>query len=982
MSEHKLLKQAVQSALAIGATGSLVGMGAALAQTSAPANSTSSKATKLSQIIVTGSHIPRTSYATSQPVITITRQQIDATGFTSVGQILQNLSSAGASFNPQADFFIGPYSSGFESVNLHNLDAKRALILVNGHRWAPTLGGAVDLSSIPASIISRIEVLLDGASAIYGSDAVSGVINIITVKNFNGAEAHAYYGAYDAHGDGGGWDGKTKRYSVTLGTSSDNGGVLLSAGYRQFDPIWAGNRNISKEPLIGFGSDLYTTYTGNGYFKLSGNTNPNGLPCFTQACSGPLPPGTTPPDRVNWAPNHYLTIPSETWYGYAQGHYDLTDSITYSASLMYRDRNATQIISPTPLGLGATGFWFADGLPIGISGTNKYNPFGTDLVPAFSASSATYSAWCSKWGTGTGGGCQSNADLLTTFRMNPFALGYRTSVYDSSTWQFRTGFNGYFTLAGNQWSWDVSYGFSRNRVNTSLSGVQNTVNLQNALGPDAKCSATPGCVPLDVFDGQGGITSQMAQYVDTTLHNQAGVTQRDYTADVAGRFFNSWYAGSWGAAIGAEHLENNGFYSPDGIISSGNVTSNAFNPTEGKVTTNAEYGEITVPLASDLPMARKLSLDLANRWSQFKVKGGTGSGTAHAVTGRVGFKWQPIRTLLIRGTWSQSFREPSISEFFAGQAASYNNVVDPCISSAGTPPPGTYNCPSSSPTSTYGQVRVTFGGNPNLEPERATSRQIGFVWSPQFISGLDVNADYYKDEVISAVGTIPAQTIVNSCYLQNVTNYCNLINRRGPYISNILDLNLNTGSLKTNGWDVGLHYTFPTTPIGQFKLSYSANFVKDFISCNVLTATTDACVNYAGTGSGSSSYTVPKQRMNAGLSWSYGNWSAQWNVELIGKMYEPCANSVAIYFSPPYGWCSKYDANAGNLGVNELGTTVYHDVQASYTVSSWNTTFTVGINNLFAKDPPVSMTAFINNYLWYYYRIPGRFVYARVAVHF
>jgi len=983
MSEQILLKRAVKGALALGAAGSFAGGGVALAQTAAPAASTASGTTKLSQIVVTGSHIPRTSIATSQPVITISRQEIENTGFTTVGQILQNLSSAGASFNPQADFFIGPYSSGFEGINLKNLGAQRVLVLVDGHRWTPTLSGSVDLSSIPSSIIQRIEVLLDGASAIYGSDAVSGVINIITTKNFDGAEASAYVGEYDAHGDGGGWDGKTQKYSVTMGTSGDRGSVLLSAGYREFDPIWAGNRNISKEPLIGFGSTFYSSYTGDGYFQVAptSSATPGPAQCYyPNACSGPIPPGNSV-KYENYAPNHYLTIPSETWYGYTQGHFDLTDDITYSATMMYRDRNATQIISPTPLGLGASGFWFADGLPIGISGTNPYNPFGTDLVPAFSTSSPTYGAWCAKYGTGSGGGCQSNSDLLVSFRMNPAALGYRTAVYDSSTWYFRNGLNGYFSLFGNQWNWDVSYAFSRNRVDTSLQGgQQNTLALQRALGPASLCNATPNCVPLDVFDGQSGITNAMANYVDTTLHNRAGVNQRDYTADVGGHFWNSWYAGPWGVAAGYEHLEQDGFYSPDASVASGNVTSNAFNPTQGRITTDAQYGELEIPLANDVFLAKNLSVDIANRWSQFKVKGGTGSGKAHSSTGRIGFKWQPIESLLLRGTWSQSFREPSISEFFAGQAASYNNVVDPCINASGAPPYS--GCPSPSPTSNYGQVRVTFGGNPNLEPERATSRQIGFVWSPRFLQGLDLNADYYKVEVVSAVGTIPAQTIVNSCYQNNIQSYCNLINRRGPYISNILDLNLNTGSLKTNGWDIGLKYQFPTTPIGQFALSYSANFVKEFTSCNVLSATQSSCTDYAGVGTGSSAYTVPKQKMNAGLDWSYGPWSATWNVQLIGKMYEPCANSTATYASPPYGWCSKYDPNSPTLGVNELGTTIYHDVQASYNLKSWNTTFTLGINNVFQKDPPIAMTAFINNYLWYYYRIPGRFVYARVQVQF
>lgn len=997
MATSTLLRQAVRGALAVGAAGSLVGAGTALAQTQAPASSTSSQPTKLSKIIVTGSRIPRTSIATSQPVITISRQQIDATGFTTVGQILQNLSSAGASFNPQADFFIGPFSSGFEGINLYNLGSSRVLILVNGHRWIPTLDGAVDLASIPSAVVQRIEVLLDGASAIYGSDAVSGVINIITIKNFNGAKASAYLGEYDANGVGQGWDGKTQKYSVTFGSSNNKSGIVISAGYQESDPIWAGQRNISKEPLIGFGSQAYTNQTPGGSFAMGGTTFPSSLAsCFTSAgCAGPLsgpdanPRQFTAADAFNYAPNHYLTIPSETWYGYAQGHYDLSDNVTYTSVFTYRHVDSTQALSPTPFGLGASGFWYANGLPIGVSGTNPYNPFGTDLIPAFSSTTAVRPAWCAQYGTGGSGTCQKNSDLLTRLSMQPFALGHRTAQYNRDTWYFRNGLNGYFQLAGNQWTWNVGYSFGRTRVTTTLGGVINTVNLQKALGPLSGCQAAPGCVPLDIFGGQSQITPAMRNYVDTILHNEAGVDQRTMSGNVAGNFWNNWYAGPWGVAVGYQWMEVNGFYQPDSLISSGNVTSNAFNPTSGRVGTNAQYVELNVPLATNLPMAKNFSIDIANRWSQFHVTGDTGSSRSHASTGRLGFKWQPIQSLLVRGTWSQSFRVPSISEFFSGQAASYNNVVDPCISSSGAPPYP--NCPSSSPTKSYGQIRVTYGGNAALQPEQAITRQVGFVWSPTFLPGFNFNADYYKIEIDHAVGVIPAQQLVNGCYVGGLQNFCSQLTRRGPYLTNILDLNLNTGSLKTNGWTLGADYTFPTTPVGQFKLSFSANLVKEFTQCNVAAGAggtlTSSCINYAGTGSGSSSYIVPKQRMNLGVDWTYGPWAATWNMTLIGRMYENCAYSTAQYFSnPPYSWCSKYisgsTANGNLVGVNELGTTVYNDIQASYTYAPWKTTFTVGVNNVFNRNPPISMTNFINNYLFYYYRIPGRFLYGRISVSF
>ena len=260
MSTDTLLKQAVRGALAVGAAGSMVGAGVALAQTAPPAG-TAAGTTRLSNITVTGSHIPQTAIATSQPVISISRQQIDSTGYTNVGQLLTNLSSAGSSLTLNIN---NGNTSGLQTINLHDLGSQRVLVLVNGQRWIPTTGGNVDLTTIPLSVVDHVDVLLDGASAIYGSEAIAGVVNIITVKNYNGAEAHAYMGMFDGHADGGGWDGKTQKYSFTVGTSGDRAGILLSAGYYNTSPIWAGQRTISREPWIDFGTQLGSSGTPGG----------------------------------------------------------------------------------------------------------------------------------------------------------------------------------------------------------------------------------------------------------------------------------------------------------------------------------------------------------------------------------------------------------------------------------------------------------------------------------------------------------------------------------------------------------------------------------------------------------------------------------------------------------------------------------------------------------------------------------------------
>jgi len=996
MAEGKILRQAVKSTLAMGAVGTLAGAGTALAQTAAPAAATSGQ-TQLSRITVTGSHIPRTSIANAQPVISINRQQIDATGLTTVGDLLQNLSSSGSSLNVQ--FNNG--GNGMQLINLHDLGSQRVLVLVNGQRWVPTLFGAVDLTTIPLSVVDRIEVLLDGASAVYGSDAMAGVINIITKQNFDGAQANAYYGMYDGHGDGGGWDGKTQQYSFTVGTTGDRSSVLLSAGYYEQQAIWAGQRTISKEPYIGTGLTYGSPFTPGGNFWYFGPTGTSGPGCGGGSCFtvGPLtgPDANPQPydpavNNYNYAPANYLRTPSERWDIFSQGHYDLTDNVTFHFTTTYQRRNSVQALAPEVwfMGAYANGAQGANGLPLGVSGTNMYNPFGVDLVPAYS-STPNYQAWCSRFGTGGGGTCSAGADTLLLLGMQPTVAGNRIYSRNNATFYFNGGFNGSWEMFNNEWQWNTDYIFGQTLRTAITTGLANTARMQNALGPNSSCQSLPGCVPLDVFGGSGQINNDMLNYIQFTAHNVTQNVIRDYNANIAGSFWNDWYAGPWGAAVGYEYEAVDGFFSPDPLISEGNTVGNVVQPTSGRENTNAQYVELTIPFASNMPFAKELGLDLANRWSQFKWDGigniqqgtqiqtGPASGTAHSSTGRVTLKWRPINQLLIRAAWSQAFRTPSLSELFSGASDNYPNLNDPCATTGSLPP----GCGGIQHTQPATQIHTTVGGYAGLQPEQSTSRSIGFVYSPEWAEGLDISADYFKVEILNTINRKGGQYYLDQCYIHQSADACSHIvtTPNGQVVTNVFDLIGNSGSSKVNGWDIDARYKLPTTPVGDFTVHLSMNFVKEDENCNSL----GHCQNYAGSAMGGSFFGQPKHRYNAGLDWNYGPWAATWNVYLIGAMWENCGDSpLPVTGSVAGNWCSNPDKYVGGVqsGQNHLGTTVYHDVQASYTISSWNTTFTLGINNLFDKAPPISRTAFANSYLPVYYRTPGRFFYGRVEVHF
>lgn len=1037
-----LVRKSVRYALVAGAATALA-VPAVFAQDAAQNNNQNqnqnANTAQLGKIEVTGTRIKRTSVETAQPIAIITAAQIKASGLTSIGDMLQELASTGAAGNTQ--FNNG--GTGGTFIDLRNLGSNRVLVLVNGQRVDSEIGGAVDLSMIPISVVDHVEILQDGASAIYGSDAISGVINIITLKNYNGAEANAYMGMFDGKNDGGGWDGKQQEYDFTIGSNSDRAGVLFSATYTNQSPIWAGNRTISQEPTIGVGQAGGSSGTAFGRFLIA---TPGTQGCVNGATLAPLPNGTlcdyglqTVPDnnptlsnfnaftdaqRFNYAPLNYLVTPNERTSLFVQGHYDLADNLTFNTMAIYNDRVSQQVLAPSPLFLGAGGTNLVNGQPIGISGLNPYNPFHVDLIG--NSSTGANAPACYKAKT---------CDELVFLGRRPLELGNRVFNQDVQSFTFRGGFTGYFNMFGSEWDWDLGYNYGKN-FGSSLeatnggivSGEVDLERLQEALGyPGQKpCTVNgqplPGCVPFNIFGGyntqtgQGSITPAMASYVLFEEHDVISETMRDYSADMTGNLFNL-PAGPVAMAVGAESLEHDGYEHPDAIVATGNSSGNKIQPTNGRERTRAEYVEFNIPLVTDGPFMKDVSLDIANRWSQFQWSGGNlggpGTGVEHQAantSGRAALRWQATDSLLMRGSWSQGFRIPSISEFFFGNSDSFPSLSDPCVANFAATKPGFCNAVVSQPNA---QIKTTVGGNPNLTPERAISRTGGFVYSPDWLPGFDFSADYYKIQLLNAVSSVGAQTILNGCYIGGNTNYCGLITRGagGAYnssgaITDLLDTAVNIGSIKTEGVDVISDYKFPSTSMGDFKTTLDWTFVKQYVSCIPFGNGAISCQEQSGTTTGGPGVPgtsgvvggVPKQRANLYLNWNYGDWSAMWTVNYIGHMVEDCDSFYGADGSPPTptsadalarcslpNWSFPFDTGNGPNGTvlaNHIGATTYHDVAVTYHVDPWNTDFTFGIRNLFDKAPPIAMSAFANSFLPTYYRAPGRFFYARVGVKF
>ena len=953
MIKQNLIGKAVRLALMCGMASGLAGKAALAADQNATTDQNSSTA-QLGKIEVTGSKIKRTETETAQPVTMVTAQDIKASGLTTIGAVIQKLTSTGASLST-LDNFGGNFTftgGGQSTVDLRNLGSARVLVLVNGKRWVTGLDGTVDLNTVPASVIDHIEVLQDGASAIYGSDAISGVVNIITVKNFNGRQATAYSGIYNGDGH---WDGRTEAYDFTVGASNANSGLVFNASYSNQEAILSKNRNISKEPVIGQGNSGGSSAIPNGRFVfVPPSSSPLAATCagasgsdtcdFTVANgSTPGPSGKLPlsdfrsfishgpnSDRFNYAPFNYVLTPEERYGAYVQGYTDLADNVTFKADMVYSHRDSHQQAAPEPL------FFASSSIALDIPASQKYNPFGFDLDAAHPAS--------------------ANLFLLGRRMVEN---GPRTYHEKEDTFHFDGGFNGYFNAGSSEWDWSANYAFSKDTEVDINGGHFDVSHLALALGDPAVCALVTGCVQLNIFGPAGSVTRQMLDYVGYTAQNQFENNQRVFNVDMTNGDLAELPGGSMGVAFGAEVLEHDGFFLPDSVAQQGNDSFNPGRPvlpTNGRETSKAEYAEVDLPFLGGMPGIKLLDLDLAGRHTSYDVY-----GTSN--TYRWGLKWEPNNEWLVRTSWSQGFRAPTIQDLFSAGTNLSANITDPCDKPAASPVCATQGVPVNY-TQPNAQINTLEIGNANLKPETSISRTIGFVYSPDWLPGFNLNADYYKIDVNNTIQPKSGQIILNGCYTAVAANSnaadCALVKRTAfGAVQTLRDLVQNVGSTTTSGIDISASYVFPSTSMGDFKISFDDTHIRTFEQIYPNPTGPATVTDLAGVERGGSVFPfgVAKDKIRTSLNWSAGSWSAEYSLRYVSHLAEVPTGA-------------------------HIGATTYHDVQGNYKMDSINTTFTLGVRNLFAKIPPSSTVQELNNFDPTLYDVPGRFVYGRLSVNF
>jgi len=944
----------IRRATALSSIVFLASIGAAVAQDASGAGSET--------VVVTGSRIRVSPLTATTPVIQLDQSAIEKTGLSSTADVLQALPLAGgglnAKFNNSGNFGNPPdgggVGAGAAEIDLRYLGSRRVLVLVDGLRWVPGssasgVPGAVDLNTIPFPMISHIEVLQEGASPIYGSDAIAGVVNIITKTSQDGLQASAQWGQY---GQG---DGDLTDVQASWGASLNRTSIVAGVGYFNQDGVSSNDRDISRFPapfanscLAGgcssatpFGRFLvHDPNTGKDLnMTLSHAFPPGGFPTYNPA--DPTGPGEdfrgfTTADRFNFQPFNFVVTPSERVGMFAHIRHDFTDWLWLKVLATYVDRKSVNQAAPLPLFVGpdSGNGNLLDTVKIDV--TNPFNPFGFTLDPS------TYS--------------------FIGRRM--IENGPRHFEQDVNTWDITSTLGGQVTLADRTFYWDVNAVWARNHADQRFTGNLNAANVAQALGPVALCTAP--CVPFNIFGGVGTITPEMLKFIAFVEHDTSEQTLHDYSANVTGDLF-SLPAGPMGIAAGYEHRENKGFFQPDAIVAAGLSSDIPAQPTKGSIDVDEFYTELNVPILADMPMFHKLDLSVAGRWFDYSTSGSDS-------TYKVGLQWRVIEEFLLRGSWGQGFRAPSIGELFGSASRFDQQVDDPCSDMLGLqggpaqPANVRANCiahgvpASGSYAQINPQLPVFTSGNPALTPETSVGWTYGAVWEPSFLKDNDLASNASIEVVYSDIkldGAIQAQnaaTLLQRCAQTGDALACSTITRTSSgAISGIHNPLTNIGGIRTKAMDVNLLYYSPEWSWGQLSAHWYSTFLFNFDEL-VPIAVGFTTISREGTERGSPDQAFPRVKSTFGLDWDNEDFGATATVRYLASVRE-----------------SQVD--------NKLGSRTYFDAQLRWTPPFVENRFqvAVGVNNAFDQDPPGCISCGLNNFDPNAYDPPGRFFYARIS---
>ena len=873
---------------------------------------------QLERVEITGSSIKRIDAETALPVQIITREQIQKTGATSVEQLMQTIPSLASSGSLTTSTAAGATTGGISSISLHGLSSLRTLVLLNGRRISPYGIGftgdavSVDVNSIPLAALERVEVLKDGASAIYGSDAIAGVVNFILRQDFRGAELTAEYGDTTQGG------ASFKRASGIFGfgnLATDRYNVMATASYQKEDPLFGRDRKFANTAI----NDINDTSSGNTFPAniaaadgSFGSHNPT-----APTCPGPysvLDPNFPPTlCRFDVAPLVSLVPASERASLFGSARFQLTDNLQAFVEASYNRNKTRTVIQPVPI---SDQFNIPSNNP--LFNVAPYNGKSTIILQPSSPFYPT------AYVQGITGG--ATPDLLVRYRSQ---TGNRDITDTAQAPRLVAGLKG--TAAG--WDVDAAALYSENKLTehdnhgwpqlTKILPLLNsgTVNFFGPNTPAVQAELEATNFNQDAFKIKTSITSLGAR---------------------ASRDLFTLPAGPVGFAAGTEGRKEKYDFMSSPEIAQGDISGYGGNLASVAKTRNvgAVFAEVSVP------MLKGLEADIAVRYDHYEGVGGS-------TTPKASLRWQPTREILLRGSFGQGFRAPSLQDLFAPltTGVTTQGLSDPLR--CPTTMDGVRDCGTQFPT--------TNGGKATLKPEKSNNLTLGAVLEP--FSSLSVNVDYFrilvKNTIVNGVGpsTILSDPIKYAAYITRGPADPAFPTLPGPIVA-IDSTNLNLGNTKVSGFDFEAKWRIPADDLGRFTVGFAATYFNRF----------DASLpdgSYAGgvdITNAATSGVVPRLRSYSSIDWSRGPW----NVNLAQTFQK--------------GYNDQPGASNGDL--RRVSSFAIYDLQTTWTGwKSWR--LTLGARNLFDRDPPYSnaggQSQFQSGYDNQYGDPRGRFIYGRVT---
>ena len=931
----------------------------AQAQQAAPANPQDAGAAESEDIVVTGSRIARRDYTSTSPIATIDSAQLQSSGELNIEEVLNDLpqivpGSNAANNNP---------GGGQATVDLRGLGTARTLVLVNGKRFAPSTGlGVVDLNNLPLELLSRVEVVTGGASAVYGSDAVGGVVNFIIDNKFTGIEGRAYYGST------GRGDAERSSVSVRLGTdfAEGRGHITGFVSYYDREQVGQDDRAFSAVDFNGgsatgtsgrfdnLATNPFPSTPIGGVISANGAACPAGVTTRNYAFNADgsvrgfcndtsLGPAS---DRYNFSPFNLLIVPQERYSVNVIGNYEIVPKLLDAyVEAFYTNSNVANQLAPTPLAPTAT--------RVALVPTN--NQFLSPSAQALLAS-------------------RPNPNAPAFLRRRLQELGPRIAEFNSNVFTINSGIRG--EILPNI-RYDVYYSYQRSEFVNTIQGDASISRIQSSLN-GCPAGSAPGCLPINFF-GPESISQAGVDFIGLNGLTTQTFDRNNLVATLSGDLFEL-PAGPVGFSVGFEYREDKLNFLPDDSYASGDLVGfNAQQPVQGGFDVYEGFGEISIPILKDLPLFKSLSAE-----GGFRVSGYSSVGVTTTYKG--GGDWSPFDGLRFRGVYQRAVRAPSVFELFQAGDTGFPLYFDPCATSTpfgGNTPDAATIAACNAQFASFGQVypNATGGGfiqtnaqfeaisfgNPNLEEESSNTFTVGAVVSPSFFSGFTLSADYYNINVANAINTRfvggspfgfgGADGALNLCIAQGGVRLVNdpsdpcfgVVRTATGDASVIFSDQANTSNLSTKGLDVSVDYRHDLGSFGDVQFKITATRLLNFTVDGL-----DLTGSNSGTGTA-----FPKWRANLRTIYSFGPFAITGNTQFIDGVLD----------------------GAGGSGGPPVPKQLYQDISATYDLNE-HYQFQFGINNLSNNQPPLFNSNTQSNTDPAQYDVIGRFFFVAARARF